>query len=122
VNHAVLAVVNPEQVEVEIWRSDELEVRRGLRSELDEMCRGAALGRAAMSSRDDHEKDGDHVLTRPTLRGWSPGAGMRTSLSGTQARYAEESPLQEVHVAEVHYGKAVRAEPENPDNSSFTRR
>ena len=35
-NHAVLAVVNPEQVEVEIWRSDELEVRRGLRSELDE--------------------------------------------------------------------------------------
>ena len=36
-NHAVLAVVNPEQVEVEIWRSDELEVRRGLRSELGEM-------------------------------------------------------------------------------------
>jgi hypothetical protein len=25
VNHAVLAVLNPEQVEVEIWRSDELE-------------------------------------------------------------------------------------------------
>jgi insertion element IS1 protein InsB len=37
VNHAVLAVVNPEQVEVDIWRADELEVRRGLRSELDEM-------------------------------------------------------------------------------------
>jgi hypothetical protein len=37
VNHAVLAVVNPEQVEVEIWRSDELEVRRGLSSELDEI-------------------------------------------------------------------------------------
>src|SRR5882762_6611908 len=37
VNHAVLAVVNPEQVEVEIWRADELEVRRGLSSELDEM-------------------------------------------------------------------------------------
>ena len=36
-NHAVLAVLNPEQVEVEIWRVDELEVRRGLRSELDEM-------------------------------------------------------------------------------------
>ena len=36
-NHAVLAVLNPEQVEVEIWRSDELEVRRGLSSELDEM-------------------------------------------------------------------------------------
>jgi insertion element IS1 protein InsB len=29
--------VNPEQVEVEIWRADELEVRRGLSSELDEM-------------------------------------------------------------------------------------
>ena len=36
-NHAVLAVLNPEQVEVEIWRSDALEVRRGLSSELDEM-------------------------------------------------------------------------------------
>ena len=36
-HHAVLAVVNPEQVEVELWRADELEVRRGLSSELDEM-------------------------------------------------------------------------------------
>jgi insertion element IS1 protein InsB len=37
VNHGVLAFLHPEQVEVEIWRSDELEVRRGLSSELDEM-------------------------------------------------------------------------------------
>ena len=38
VNHAVLAVLNPEQVEVEIWRAeDELEVHRGLSSELGEM-------------------------------------------------------------------------------------
>src|SRR5499433_235893 len=37
VNHGVLAVLHPEQVEVEIWRADELEVRRGLSSELDEM-------------------------------------------------------------------------------------
>ena len=29
--------LNPEHVEVEIWRADELEVRRGLSSELDEM-------------------------------------------------------------------------------------
>ena len=36
-NHGVLASVHPEQVEVEIWRADELEVRRGLSSELDEM-------------------------------------------------------------------------------------
>ena len=36
-NHAVLAVLHPAQIEVEIWRSDELEVRRGLSSELDEM-------------------------------------------------------------------------------------
>ena len=36
-NHAVLAVVNPAQVEVEIWRADALEGRRGLSSELDEM-------------------------------------------------------------------------------------
>ena len=33
----VLAFVHPEQVEVEIWRADELEVCRGLSSELDEM-------------------------------------------------------------------------------------
>ena len=38
-HHAVRAVLNPEQVGVEIWRSDELEVRRGLSSERDEMWR-----------------------------------------------------------------------------------
>ena len=37
VNHGVSASLNPAQVEVEIWRADELEVRRGLSSELDEM-------------------------------------------------------------------------------------
>jgi insertion element IS1 protein InsB len=37
VNHSVLLHLHPEQVEVEIWRADELEVRRGLSSELDEM-------------------------------------------------------------------------------------
>src|SRR6266702_8653887 len=37
VNHGVLAFLHPEQVEVEIWRADELEVCRGLSSELDEM-------------------------------------------------------------------------------------
>ena len=37
VNHAVLAYLNPEQAEVEICRVDELEQRRGLSSELDEM-------------------------------------------------------------------------------------
>jgi insertion element IS1 protein InsB len=37
VNHGVLTSLNPEQVAVEIWRADALEVRRGLSSELDEM-------------------------------------------------------------------------------------
>src|SRR5947207_5033012 len=37
VNHGVLAFLHPDQVEVEIWRADELEVHRGLSSELDEM-------------------------------------------------------------------------------------
>jgi IS1 family transposase len=37
VNQAVLQHLNPAYVEVEIWRTDELEVRRGLSSELDEM-------------------------------------------------------------------------------------
>ena len=37
VNHHVLHHLHPEQVEVEIWRADALEVHRGLSSELDEM-------------------------------------------------------------------------------------
>jgi insertion element IS1 protein InsB len=37
VNQAVLQHLNPAHVEVEIWRADELEVRHGLSSELDEM-------------------------------------------------------------------------------------
>ena len=36
-NQAVLQHLNPEHVEVEIGRADELEVRHGLTSELDEM-------------------------------------------------------------------------------------
>ena len=36
-NHAVLKRLNPEQIEVEICRADELDQRRGLSSELDEM-------------------------------------------------------------------------------------
>jgi insertion element IS1 protein InsB len=36
-NQSVLQYFHPEQVEVEIWRADALEVRRGLSSELDEM-------------------------------------------------------------------------------------
>jgi insertion element IS1 protein InsB len=37
VNHVVLQVSHPEQVHVEIYRSEELDRRRGLTSELDEM-------------------------------------------------------------------------------------
>jgi insertion element IS1 protein InsB len=37
VHQSVLQYLHPEQVEVEIGRADELEVRRGLSSELDEM-------------------------------------------------------------------------------------
>jgi hypothetical protein len=37
VNHALLQHLQPDEVEVEICRADELEVRRGLSSELDEM-------------------------------------------------------------------------------------
>jgi insertion element IS1 protein InsB len=37
VNHSVLAHVKPAQLEVEICRADELEVHRGLSSEIDEM-------------------------------------------------------------------------------------
>jgi hypothetical protein len=37
VNHALLAALPPDQVEVELCRADELEVRRGLASEFDDM-------------------------------------------------------------------------------------
>jgi len=37
VHHSVLLYLHPEHVEVERWRADELEVRRGLSSELDAM-------------------------------------------------------------------------------------
>jgi insertion element IS1 protein InsB len=37
VKKAVLQDLHPEQVEVEIWRTEELDHRRGLTSELDEM-------------------------------------------------------------------------------------
>jgi insertion element IS1 protein InsB len=37
VNDALLAIVNPDWVEVEIYRADELDRRHGLSSELDEM-------------------------------------------------------------------------------------
>jgi hypothetical protein len=37
VNHAGLRLLNPEQVDVGICRADELDQRRGLTSELDEM-------------------------------------------------------------------------------------
>jgi insertion element IS1 protein InsB len=37
VNRALLSILNPEQVEVEILRAEELDERRGLSSELDEM-------------------------------------------------------------------------------------
>jgi insertion element IS1 protein InsB len=37
VNHAVLAALNLDEVEVKICRADELDQRRGLSSELDEM-------------------------------------------------------------------------------------
>ena len=36
-NRALLAILNPKQVEVEILRAEELDQRRGLSSELDEM-------------------------------------------------------------------------------------
>jgi len=37
VNQSVLPYFHPEQVAVERWRAEALEVRRGLSSELDEM-------------------------------------------------------------------------------------
>ena len=36
-NRVELPSLNPAQVDVELWRSDEFKVRRGLSSELDEM-------------------------------------------------------------------------------------
>jgi len=57
VNIKPLSRLNPDEVRVDIERAGE--------AEMDEMWSGAALGRAAMSSEDDHDWDGDHVLTQP---------------------------------------------------------
>jgi hypothetical protein len=48
VNHAVLRLLNPEQVEVKICRADDLEEHCGLSSELDEMW--SLLRRAQIES------------------------------------------------------------------------
>ncbi len=56
-NHALLAVVNPSQVEVAICCADELDQRRGLSSELDEMwsfVRRKANPRWLWHAIDDH--------------------------------------------------------------------
>jgi insertion element IS1 protein InsB len=57
VNQAVLQHLNPTQVEVELWRADVLEVRRGRSSELDEMwsyVRSKAQPRWLWHARDHH--------------------------------------------------------------------
>lgn len=59
-HHRVLALLNPAQVAVVM--------RRAAEAEVDEMWSGAALGRAAMSSKDDHDRDGYYVLTQLKLR------------------------------------------------------
>ena len=50
VNIELLRTLNPEDVTVDIERAGE--------AEMDEMWSGAALGRAAMSSEDDHDRGG----------------------------------------------------------------
>ena len=59
-NHRLLALLKPDEVDVVVRLAEEAEV--------DEMGSGAALGRAAMSSEDDHDRDRCHVLTQPKLR------------------------------------------------------
>ena len=57
VNQAVLQHLTPASVEVEIWRADALEVRRGRSSELDEMwssVRSKAHPRWLWHARDHH--------------------------------------------------------------------
>jgi hypothetical protein len=56
VNHHMLHHLNPEQVEVEIWRADALEVHRGLSSELDEMWSYGRCFRSVDSSSDSYPK------------------------------------------------------------------
>ena len=69
VNHRMLPHLRPEQVEVEIWRADELEVRRGLSSELDERwsyVRSKAHPRWLWHAIDHHSGT---VLARMSLAG-----------------------------------------------------
>jgi hypothetical protein len=67
-----------------------------------------------MQSRDCQDRDVYPVLTQTKLSGWSLESRHEKSLLGTQARREGESPTQEAHVAEIHYGKPVIGEPEGP--------
>ena len=76
-------------------------------------CLGAALGRAVMQLGSCQGEGGHPVLTQPKPQD-DPWGGHEKSLLGTQARHAGESPLQDVHVADVHYGEPVIGESEYP--------
>ena len=69
VNHSVLAVLQPEQVEVEVWRADALEVRRGLSSELD------AMGRYVACKTKPRWRW--HAIEHHTGKGWAAVFGRR---------------------------------------------
>ena len=66
-NPTVLPPLQPEHVEVEIWRADELEVRRGLTSELDEMW-GYVQSKA-------HPRWLWHGIKHPRARSWRMSLG-----------------------------------------------
>src|SRR5262249_22668269 len=63
--------MNPEQVEVEIWRADELEVRRGRSSELDDMwgfCASESASALALARHGSPHRAGAGVGVRTTQR------------------------------------------------------
>jgi len=65
VNQAVLKDLDPEHVEVEIWRADELAQRHGLASELDEMWSyGGKKGEAAVVVARDRSSQWDRIGLR----------------------------------------------------------
>ena len=114
-HHGVLASVHPEHVAVEIWRADELEVRRGFSSELDEMGRYVckkANPHWLWHAIDHHTgkvlaygfgRRKDHVFLR--LQQWLEPCGITKFSTDGWGAYERHIEAEQYHVGKEHTQK-----------------
>ncbi len=111
-NQPLLQVLHPEQVEVEICRSEELERRRGLTSELDEMwsyVRSKANPRWLWHAIDHHT--GKVLIVRNLWLLATFGDAIRMT---TEARRIEEFSLSNNVVSPSHLCTGKRCKTSKP--------